>query len=104
MEEVNLGLIIKLAWKLLSLSDSTWVAQLQGKYLLSSSFLSPLPILLPPGFGEASSLLCQLFSKVPAILSTLIQPSLYGTLHGFLPSPLSNLLQSFLVFFKLLIW
>jgi hypothetical protein len=104
MEEVNLGLITKLAWKLLSLSDSTWVAQLQGKYLLSSSFLSPLPILLPPGFGEASSLLCQLFSKVPAILSTLIQPSLYGTLHGFLPSPLSNLLQSFLVSFNLLIW
>jgi hypothetical protein len=43
MEDVNLALISKLGWKLLSHSDSMWVTQLQGKYLLSGSFLSPPP-------------------------------------------------------------
>jgi hypothetical protein len=43
MEEVNLALISKLGWKLLSPSDSMWVNQLQGKYLLSGSFLFPPP-------------------------------------------------------------
>jgi hypothetical protein len=41
MEDVNLALISKLGWKLLSHSDSMWVTQLQGKYILSGSFLSP---------------------------------------------------------------
>jgi hypothetical protein len=61
MEEVNLGLISKLAWKLLTQSESMWVAQLQGKYLSSGSFLSPLPILLLHGSGKVSSLLSQSF-------------------------------------------
>jgi hypothetical protein len=43
MEDVNLVLILKFGWKLHSNSDSMWVSQLKGKYLLSSSFLSPLP-------------------------------------------------------------
>jgi hypothetical protein len=66
MEEVNLALISKLGWKLLSPSDSMWVNQLQGKYLLSGSFLfppPPLPILPFHGYGEASSLHCLSFPK-----------------------------------------
>jgi hypothetical protein len=43
MEDVNLALISKLGWKLLTSSDSMWVQQLQGKYILSGSFLSPPP-------------------------------------------------------------
>jgi hypothetical protein len=41
MKEVNLALISKLGWKLLSSSDSPWVSQLSGKYLQTGSFLSP---------------------------------------------------------------
>ena len=53
MKDVNLALISKLGWKLLTGSDSLWVSQLSGKYLHSESFLSPssLPLL---GFGKAS--------------------------------------------------
>jgi hypothetical protein len=43
MREVNLALISKLGWQLLNNSDTLWVSQLQGKYLNSSSFLSPSP-------------------------------------------------------------
>jgi hypothetical protein len=43
MEEVNLALISKLGWKLLTQSDSLWVGQLQGKYISSGSFLPPPP-------------------------------------------------------------
>jgi hypothetical protein len=39
MREVNLALISKLGWKLLTNSDSLWMTQLQGKYLNSNSFL-----------------------------------------------------------------
>ena len=42
MKQVNLALISKLRWKLLSSSDSPWVSQLSGKYLQSNSFLSPI--------------------------------------------------------------
>jgi hypothetical protein len=44
MREVNLALISKLGWQLLNNSDSLWVSQLQGKYLNSTSFLSPSPL------------------------------------------------------------
>jgi hypothetical protein len=44
MREVNLALISKLGWQLLNNSDTLWVSQLQGKYLNSTSFLSPSPI------------------------------------------------------------
>jgi hypothetical protein len=89
MEEVNLALISKLGWKLLSPSDSMWVNQLQGKYLLFGSFLSPLPILPLQGYGEASSLHCLSFPKELALESMSIPPSLFGTLPGFQPYPLS---------------
>jgi hypothetical protein len=42
MRNVNLAHISKLGWKLLNNLDSLWVTQLQGKYLHSNSFLSPL--------------------------------------------------------------
>jgi hypothetical protein len=48
MKEVNLALISKLGWKLLTNFDSMWVAQLHCKYLHSSSFLSP------PSFSSSS--------------------------------------------------
>jgi hypothetical protein len=48
MKEVNLALITKLGWKLLTNFDSMWVAQLHCKYLLTSSFLSP------PSFSSSS--------------------------------------------------
>jgi hypothetical protein len=41
MKEVNLALISKLGWKLLTGLDSPWVFQLSGKYLQTGSFLSP---------------------------------------------------------------
>ena len=44
IRDVNLALISKLGWQLLNNSDSLWVSQMQGKYLNSSSFLSPSPI------------------------------------------------------------
>jgi hypothetical protein len=34
MKEVNLALISKLSWKLHNKSDSMWVDQLRGKYLM----------------------------------------------------------------------
>jgi hypothetical protein len=40
---MNLALVSKLSWKLHSRSDSMWVSQLSGKYLLHGSFLSPPP-------------------------------------------------------------
>ena len=43
MREVNLALVSKLGWKLLTHSDSLWVSQMHCKYLKSSSFLSPVP-------------------------------------------------------------
>jgi hypothetical protein len=43
MEEVNLALITKLGWQLLTQVDSLWVAQLKGKYISTGSFLSPPP-------------------------------------------------------------
>jgi hypothetical protein len=42
MREVNLALVSKLGWKLLTKSNSLWVSQLHCKYLNSYSFLSPL--------------------------------------------------------------
>jgi hypothetical protein len=86
MREVNLALISKLGWKMLSNPDSLWVAQLKGKYLHSKSFLSPHPFLLHShGYGKAFLILTPSFLKVPAILS--IAPLLfqYGALLGFLP-------------------
>ena len=50
MKDVNLALISKLGWKLHTGSDSMWVSQLTGKYLLFGSFLlcpHPSP---PPQF------------------------------------------------------
>jgi hypothetical protein len=40
MKDVNLALISKLGWKLLTGLDSLWVSQLTGKYLNFESFLS----------------------------------------------------------------
>jgi hypothetical protein len=41
MKDVNLALISKLGWKLLTGSESLWASQLTGKYLKTGSFLSP---------------------------------------------------------------
>jgi hypothetical protein len=61
MREVNLALVIKLGWRLLTKSDSLWVSQLHCKYLNSFTFLPPppppppLPFLpLPHGYGKTS--------------------------------------------------
>jgi hypothetical protein len=50
MREVNLALISKLGWKMLSNPNSLWVAQLKGKYLHSKS--PPPP---PPSFSSSFS-------------------------------------------------
>jgi hypothetical protein len=45
MKDVNLALLAKLGWKLLTGANTLWVSQLTGKYLFSSnSFLSPSSI------------------------------------------------------------
>jgi hypothetical protein len=41
MKDVNLALISKLGWKLLTGSESIWASQLTGKYVQAGSFLSP---------------------------------------------------------------
>jgi hypothetical protein len=44
MRDVNLSLIAKLGWRILTNSNNSWVSQLQCKYLHSCSFLSaPIP-------------------------------------------------------------
>jgi hypothetical protein len=55
MKDVNLALISKLGWKLHTKASSLWIAQLQGKYLKTRSFLPPLPFLpLLHGYGKVS--------------------------------------------------
>jgi hypothetical protein len=49
MREVNLALVSKLGWKLLTKTDSLWVSQLHCKYLKSCTFLSP------PSLSSSSS-------------------------------------------------
>jgi hypothetical protein len=49
MREVNLALITKLGWNLLTKTDSLWVSQLHCKYLNSYTFLSP------PSLSSSSS-------------------------------------------------
>jgi hypothetical protein len=95
MEEVNLGLISKLAWKLLTQSEAMWVAQLQGKYLSSGTFLSPPPHSSPSWLWKG------ILSSQPIILkgachkvhknSTLpIWNSPWvPTIPSFIPSPIS---------------
>ena len=66
MREVNMALVSKLGWNLLTKSDSLWVSQLHCKYLNSYTFLSPHPFLpLPHGYGKASRNLFLLFPKEP---------------------------------------
>jgi hypothetical protein len=62
MREVNLALISKLGWQLLNNSDSLWVSQLQGKYLNSTSFLSPSLL-------SSSSWLCKGILKSQSFIS-----------------------------------
>jgi hypothetical protein len=64
MEDVNLALISKLGWKLLSHSDSMWVNQLQGKYIFSGSFLPPPP---PQTHSAPSWLPKGILSSLPII-------------------------------------
>jgi hypothetical protein len=84
MKDVNLALVSKLGWKLHTRSESMWVSQLSGKYLLSGSFLSPLPILLPHGSGNAFFFLSILSLKVPVIEFILYLLCLSGIPPGFL--------------------
>jgi hypothetical protein len=99
MREVNLALISKLGWKLLSNPDSLWVAQLKGKYLHSKSFLSP------PSFSSSFSWLWKCILNSHSFISkgacNLIHSSSslpiwsspwIPTLNTFTPSP-SPLLQ-----------
>ena len=44
MKDVNLALIAKLGWKLLTSADSLWVSQLSGKYLCLNLFSPPSSI------------------------------------------------------------
>jgi hypothetical protein len=86
MRDVNLALIAKLGWKMLTNPDSLWVAPLKGKYLHSNSFLSPHPfLLLSHGFGKAFLNLIPSFPKVPTTSSIAPFLFLYRVLLGFLP-------------------
>ena len=87
MREVNLALVTKLGWKLLTKLDCLWVSQLHCKYLNSFTFLSPLPFLpLPHGYGKASWNLFLLFPKELVTKSIALSLSLFGALVGFPPS------------------
>jgi hypothetical protein len=101
MKEVNLALISKLGWKLLTNFDSMWVSQLHCKYLLSSSFLSPSSLSssswLWKGILKSISIISKgacnrihSFSSLPIWSSTWI-PSL----SSFMPSPSPWLSHSF---------
>jgi hypothetical protein len=86
MKEVNLALISKLGWKLHTNFNSAWVAHLQGKYLSSGTFLSPLPILLLLGSGKEFLKLNPLSLLVPAKESTKTLLFLFGLHLGSLLS------------------
>ena len=94
MEDVNLALILKLSWKLLTHLKSLWVDQLQGKYISFGSFLSPLPILLHLGYRKVYSLVCLSFPKEPTIEFITTPPFPFGTPPRFHLCLLSLLLLS----------
>jgi hypothetical protein len=62
MKDVNLALLAKLGWKLLTGADSLWVSQLSGKYISYGSFLSPSSI-------SATSWLWKGITKTKTLLS-----------------------------------
>jgi hypothetical protein len=72
MREVNLALVTKLGWNLLTKTDSLWVSQLHCKYLNSCTFLSP------PSLSSSSSWLWK------GILKTLpfISKGAYHKIHS----------------------
>ena len=103
MREVNWALISKLGWKILTKSDSLWVAQLQGKYLHSNSFLSP-----HPSFSSSFSWLWKGILKSHSFITkgacNRIHSSSYlpiwsspwiPTINSFSPTPSPLLLQPF---------
>ena len=111
MKEVNLALISKLGWKLLSGSNSSWVLKLTGKYLQYESFLSPSSL------SSSSSWLWKGILKTKPIISqgachrihsastlSVCNPSWIPTVPFFSPSPLPlskssnpNLIVSYLI-------
>ncbi|XP_059460221.1 uncharacterized protein LOC132189495 [Corylus avellana] len=107
MREVNLALISKLGWKLLSNADSMWVAQLRGKYLHSSTFLSPSPhsssswlwqgiIKSLPFISQGACHRIHSSSSLPIWSSSWIPtlPSFTPSPSSFLVSPFPNLIVS----------
>jgi hypothetical protein len=93
MMDVNLSLIAKLGWKLLTNSPSPWVLQLQCKYLHSSPFLSvsPSPVCswLWKGLLKARNLLSKgLCHRIHSNSSLPIWDSPWiPSLPSFVPSP-----------------
>jgi hypothetical protein len=97
MRDMNLALVSKLGWKLHSRSDSMWVSQLSGKYLLYGSFLS-----LPPPHSSSSwlwkgILLSREIIRLgachrihPLSSSSVWNSSWIPTLKLFIPSPAQN--------------
>jgi hypothetical protein len=116
MKDVNLALISKLGWKLHSKASSLWTAQLQGKYLKTSAFLSP------SSFSSSSSWLWKGILKLKNVISKGACNRIYSlsslpiwsspwipTLPDFIPHPsallrmpLPNLLVSNLFCYDLL--
>ena len=101
MREVNLALISKLGWKLLTKSDSFQVSQLHCKYLNSSSFL------FPPSLSSSSSWLWKgILKSLPFISkgtcyrihssSLPIWSSIWiPTITSFTPTPSTFLIQPY---------
>jgi hypothetical protein len=93
MKEVNLALISKLGWKLLTNFDSMWVAQLHCKYLHSSSFLSSSSLSSPSWLWKGILKSISIISKgdcnqIHSLSSLLIWSSTWiPTLPSFIPSP-----------------
>jgi hypothetical protein len=93
MKEVNLALISKLGWKLLTNFDSMWVAQLHCKYLHSSSFFSPSSLSSPSWLWKAILKSISIISKgacnqIYSLSSLPIWSSTWiPSLPSFTPSP-----------------
>jgi hypothetical protein len=94
MKEVNLSLISKLGWKMLSNHNSLWVSLFQQKCMVISY---PLLFLLVPGFGMASRLLFLSYLLELVLFLIITQAFLYGPHHGFQHPLLLHLSQDWLL-------
>jgi len=96
MKDVNLSLISKLGWKMLSNHNSLWFLFFRIS-TLGMVISYPLLLHLVPGFGMASRLLSLSFLRELVLFLIITHVSLYGLHHGFQHYLLLHLSQDWLL-------